>query len=325
MQGRKLKFAILLFSFPLVIAGATMFGNEFISIKKIIHFFFTDKNLIDKQIFFNIRLPRVIMGAITGISLSASGVVFQAMLRNPLADPFILGVSAGAALGATIAVVLSLPPFFITLFALIGSLSVVFIIFFLSKVKGVSLSSSGLILSGIALGYLISSAILLIFAFSKSNDMHRAMMWLMGDLSLSRFSLLLFYSMIVILIVFLLIFFFARDLDIISFGEDFYKSSGVTGFSFYTVFFLASFLAAFSVSVAGVIGFVGLIVPHLARKIFGARHFILILSSSLLGGILLVFSDALGRTIAAPLEIPVGIITGFLGGIFFLIYMWNKR
>ncbi len=262
------------------------------------------------------------MALIIGASLSVSGTMFQAILKNPLADPYIIGVSAGAALGATIATVLSLNYTFILVFAFMGSIFTVTFVYLIFK--GLKLSSTSLILSGIAVSFILTSSVLLIFSMSKSEDVHKAIMWLMGDLSIGRYNMLPQMGLLSIAVI-IVSSIFHKHLDIISFGESFSKNSGISVNNIRNIFWLASLLSAISVSLSGVIGFVGLIMPHIIRSTFGPDHLKLIPLAAMGGGLFLLISDTIGRSIAPPFEIPVGIITGFLGGIFFLIYMIKQK
>ena len=279
-------------------------------------------NSTDYNILANIRIPRILMSLVIGASLSISGMVFQALLRNSLADPYIIGVSSGGALGATIAIVLSLASAFIVGFAFTGSLFSVSAVYLISK--RLKLGTTSLILSGVALGFIFSSAVLLIFAIAKSNDVHRAIMWLMGDLTIARYEILLEMT-IVSFVLILIIVFYWKHLNVISFGDTFSKNLGVSKSSLKILFWAASLLAAVSVSLCGVIGFIGLIVPHVMRGIIGPDHKKLLPASAFGGAVFLMSADTIGRSIAPPYEIPVGIITGFCGGIFFLLFILRKR
>jgi iron complex transport system permease protein len=277
---------------------------------------------IDYAILVKLRLPRVLLALVIGASLAVSGTVFQSVLKNPLADPYIIGVSGGAALGATAGIVLNAGPYAVAVAAFAGSIAAITAVYLLSK--RMLLGSSSLILSGIALGFILQAAVLLIYALSRSDQIHRAMLWLMGDLSGARYDLISGLGGVSLLLI-LAVMVFHKHLDIISMGHRFSRNLGVTEGNIRILFWIASLLAAISVSLAGVIGFVGLIVPHLMRNIFGPGHLRLVPASAVGGALFLLASDMVGRSLAAPFEIPVGIITGFLGGAFFLVHMVRRE
>jgi iron complex transport system permease protein len=267
------------------------------------------------------RLIRIILAITVGASLAVSGVMFQSLLKNPLADPFIIGVSSGAALGATAAIVLSMANIFIVLFSFIGGLVTITLIYFLSK--RLKFGTSSMILAGIALSFIFSAAVLLLYSAAKAEHVHKAIMWLMGDLSIARYSILTEISIAAALLITLAIFYY-KHLDIISFGDSFSRNLGVTEKNVAAIFWIASLLAALSVSLCGIVGFVGLIIPHVIRLFFGPAHLRLIPLSALGGALFLMTADTLARSAVPPYEIPAGIITNFFGGIFFLIFIFRK-
>lgn len=313
-----LKYVLLFLLLPLFALITLMAGERFIPPAGILAALTGNAPEPAGAIVMSLRLPRAAAAFLAGASLSVSGAVFQSVLRNPLADPYILGVSGGAALGAAAGIILAPAGFTPELLAFLGSIISVFFVEMLSRRCGYG--SPSLILAGISMSFVISSAVMLLFCFAKADDVHRALMWLMGDLSMARYSFLLpgFAACAFLTGV---IFFNHKSCDIISFGRDFSISTGVSGAKLRLIFIAASLLAAVSVSVAGVIGFVGLIVPHVFRYIFGANHISLIPLSALGGGVFLMLCDALGRSAVSPYEIPAGVITCFCGGIFFLVYM----
>jgi len=194
-------------------------------------------------------------------------------------------------------------------------------VYLISKLR--RFGSSSLILAGISLSFILWAGVLLIFALSPSQQVHKALLWLMGDLSIARYSML--YRAVplsALVIIFSLI--YHRHLNIIAFGDELSLSMGITAGDIRNIFWLAAVLAAISVSLAGIIGFVGLIIPHITRTLFGPDHKRLIILSSVVGALFLAACDTLGRTIAPPYEIPIGVITGFIGGIFFLVLMIRK-
>ena len=180
-----------------------------------------------------------------------------------------------------------------------------------------------MVLTGVALSFMLSSGVLLLFSVLRSEEVHRVLLWLMGDLSIARYGLIA--RMGIFLAVLLAgAMLYHRQMDIISFGEEFASSLGVRRGDVFALFWLGAMLAAVPVALAGVIGFVGLVVPHLARHFFGPRHLHLVPASALGGGMMLALADAAGRVLAPPYEIPAGVITGFFGGIFFLIILIRR-
>ncbi len=320
----KIRYKILILiavGIVLVLASLSI-GGTFISPRGIVDSLLGDPAGSNYIILVKLRLPRVLLSLLIGASLAVSGTVFQSVLKNPLADPYVIGVSGGAALGATAGIVLNAGPFMVSAAAFFGSICAITGVYLLSgKMR---LGSPTLILSGIALGFIFSAAVLLIYALSRSEQIHRAMLWLMGDLSGARYDQLGGMGAVSLLLI-LAVIYFHRHLDVISMGDRFSKNLGVSGRDIRALFWIASLLAAISVSLAGVIGFVGLIVPHLMRSIFGPAHLRLVPAAAAGGALFLLVSDAIGRSLVPPFEIPVGIITGFLGGAFFLVFMLRRE
>jgi iron complex transport system permease protein len=314
------KFIILIIISILSISASLLLGTDFLSIDRLLCVFKPD--LFQECMVLNqLRVPRVMLAFSAGAALSVSGAVFQALFRNALAEPYILGVSGGAAFGTAAGVIFfqSIPVLF---FSGAGSfLAVISVYIFSLKSR---FGSNGLILSGMSLSFILSSAVLLLYSFSRSDQMHKAVMWMLGDFSSSSDYTAGIYTVIIIILC-AIIMLFPRHLNIISFGENFSKTLGISKYSAVILFFTASACAAVTVSAAGVIGFVGLIVPHIMRKIFTADHRILMPASFFGGGIFLSLSDALGRFVIPPYEIPAGIVTGFIGGIFFLVLTLTGR
>ena len=316
-----MRWAVLIFILLGAVLAGLCFGAQFISPKALIEALSADGGL-HHVLIYNIRIPRIAVALLVGAWLAVSGTVFQSLFKNPLADPYMLGVSSGAALGASIAISFEMYYGFIMLFAAGGAFVSVLIVYILSS--RIEFGSAGLILSGIALAFIFSSGVMLVNVFANTQNVHRAMMWLMGDLSLSRFEIIL-PCMLAGFIVMIFIWFRSNLLDVIAFGEDFSLGLGIVNRDKRLMFVLASILVAMSVAIAGVIAFVGLIVPHICRQIFGVRHVYLIPCSALCGAAFLVLADTIGRSVLPPYEIPCGIITSFAGGIFFLVLLLGLR
>jgi iron complex transport system permease protein len=274
-----------------------------------------------------IRLPRIIMACITGAGLAVSGCVFQAILKNPLADPFTLGVSGGAAFGAAMAFISGLSAmasFFVPLCAFIGAISSTLIVNYLFNLAK-KFDSNAMILSGIVASYMFSSAVMLMFSLSATSSTHAALTWLMGSFSVFDERMLLIILTVVITGIIILSL-FGNIINTITLGRDKSKTLGINikkNVKF--LFFTASIIAAATVSACGIIGFVGLVIPHIMRKIIGANNTILIPASALAGANFLLFCDTLSRILFLPLTIPVGIITSIVGSFFFVWLLLNPE
>ena len=284
---------------------------------------------VDAQIFFLARMPRILAAALVGASLAIAGAVFQALLRNPLASPDTLGVSGGAALGAMIAITFHLdvslfgvPAIPIASFA--GSIGALAIVYLLATARRRGLSSMTLLLAGVALNAFFSALVLFVQYFADFAETFRSVRWLMGSLDVAG------YTPIVAVIPLLALSAagFAtlpRALDLLSLGGDAAAVRGVDVRRTERIALLSASLATgASVSIAGPIAFVGIIVPHLVRLIVGADHRFVLPASALAGAALLVGCDVAARTLFSPLEIPVGVITAFVGAPFFL-YLLMRR
>lgn len=314
-------YALLAAAGAIVLVLALSSGTTHIAPLDMVRALSGDPGTAEYRILVHLRMPRVLMAIVAGASLSVSGAMFQSLLRNPLSDPYTIGVSGGAALGASAGIVLGAPFALVAVFAFAGSLAAITLVYGLSRMRG--LGPGGIILGGISLSFIFSSGVMLIFALARAEMVHKALMWLMGDLSLARYDALNrmgLFALVLLGAAFLL----HRHLDVISFGGDFARSLGVAGTDTRTVFWVGGLLAALSVALAGVIGFVGLIVPHAVRALVGPVHRRLLPASAAAGALFLVVCDTIGRTFAMPYEIPVGVITGFLGGIFFLVLLLKR-
>lgn len=284
---------------------------------------------VAQSIFFRLRLPRVIMAAIVGASLAIVGAALQSLFRNPLADPFTLGVSGGAALGASLAIVLGLGASvagvpLIFLFAFAGSGVFVFVVYRLARTGGVVLPGA-LLLSGIVLNLFASAGVLVLQYIADLTRSLQILRWLMGSLDVVGFDLiwkvLIFITPCCVLLIAC-----ARDLHLLAIGEESAASLGVNvRRTERAVYVLSSLIVAVTVSVGGTIGFVGLIVPHAARLLFGQDVRVLLPTSLLLGATFLILADALARVVVLPGELPVGVVTALAGGPVFLWLLRNRR
>jgi iron complex transport system permease protein len=279
----------------------------------------------EKTIIFSIRLPRIIFACIVGASLSTAGVVFQALLRNPLADPYILGISGGSAVGAILGIILGAGaiPFGIPGLAFLGAVLTVILVFGIAK-TGKELQSNTLLLAGVIVNAFFSAAIMFLISTSRNADLHNIMFWLMGNLSLAAGREIILTALFLIA-GFITIYIHSRSLNLIVTGEETAIQLGVNVEGTKKILFLASSLVVgVAVSVSGIIGFVGLIIPHIVRMLLGPDHRLLLPASLLFGASFLVIADTIARTIIPSTELPVGVITAFCGAPYF-IYLLRRR
>jgi len=276
---------------------------------------------IEASILREVRLPRLLLGFAVGGALSVSGVILQGMFRNPLVEPYTLGISGGAALGVCLAIVGKLNRW-LGIFSLpaagfAGAVLVIYLVYFLSVKKGM-IKIQGLLLTGVMISFISSSLIMLFMAVSRVEDLHGIIFWTLGSLSETNWTLV-GIALSASLLGLLASYFFCFDLNAFSLGEEEALHLGVNiERDKRILFLLASALTGLSVSFSGIIGFVGLVVPHLVRMLVGPDHRILLVASFLLGAGFLILCDTLARTIITPVELPVGVITGILGGGIFI-------
>ena len=279
----------------------------------------------EKAIIVSLRFPRALLAGLVGAGLSVSGAIFQALLRNPLADPYILGVSSGAAVGAIVAILMGLSTLSLGLpFAsFIGAFLTILVVFYFGRQDG-RIHPNTLLLAGVITSSFLSALIMFFISISQREELHTIIFWLMGDFSFSNYQAIgVIFPYI--LLAFLVLFSHARHFNLILSGEESALQLGVDVEKLKLISYLcASLITAASVSVCGLIGFVGLIVPHSVRLVFGPDHRLLIPSSALVGASFLIASDTLGRTLLAPVELPVGVITAAFGAPFF-IYLLRTR
>ncbi|OPY83698.1 MAG: Hemin transport system permease protein HmuU [Smithella sp. PtaU1.Bin162] len=278
------------------------------------------------SIIFSVRLPRILFAGIVGASLSLGGVIFQALLRNPLADPYILGISGGSALGAIIGILIGAGSFYlgVPLLAFLGALATVFLVFAVSGGTRGPLLDNSLLLSGVVVNAFFSAAILFFLSTVNSMELHSITFWLMGDLS--RASAREIGAAAFFLIAgFIFLYRQALKLNLIVQGEETARQLGVNvEFTRQWVLIITSLVTAVAVSLAGIIGFVGIMVPHMMRLIFGSDHRLLIPTSVLFGASFLVAADTIARVLLAPSELPVGVITALCGAPYFIFLLKRK-
>ncbi|MBP5511733.1 MAG: iron ABC transporter permease [Kiritimatiellae bacterium] len=277
---------------------------------------------------FEIRLCRLVTGFLVGAGLAVSGCSLQAVLRNPLAEPYVLGVSGGGAFGAALALVTgasALHPAFLPLGAFCSASATLAWVWGLSRKVGGMFNPSVLILTGVVVGSILSSLLLLVLTFAPNRAVHGVTWWLLGNLQTGSWTLLAVAGTLIAVAVAGL-FFEARALNVLQLGRDTAYDVGVrVSRVLPLILVFATLAAASAVALSGIIGFVGLIVPHGVRRVFGTDHRVLLPCSVLFGGAFLVFCDTLARTLAVPYEIPVGVVTSLFGGPFFLYLLCAKR
>lgn len=275
----------------------------------------------------DIRLPRALLAAMVGLCLSASGVALQALFKNPMADPYFLGISNGAALGATLIFAWGSGIIFgfysLPLLSFVFGLVTIFLVYNVARI-GTRVPVNTLLLSGIAISAFLS-ALNSFILFTADMDLHQIMFWMMGGLSGRGWS----YLWIILpfaLIGPIVLAYFARHMNAIMFGEETAMYVGIDVELLKKVLLvLASLITASAVAVSGIIGFVGLIIPHIARLAVGPDHRILIPVAALTGGVFLVLADVAARVVIAPAELPIGVITAICGAPFFIYLLRKKR
>jgi len=308
---------------------APLVGSAQISLARVFDRSIPFSDNVDAQIFFVARMPRVFAGALTGAALAAAGVVFQALLRNALATPFTLGVSAGASLGAMLAIILgaavAVGPFSaVPLASLAGATVAAAIVYRLATLQDRAMSTTVLLLAGVTLNSFFSALILFVQYIADFAQVYRATRWIMGDLDVGGFQPIVAAAPM-IAIAFGLFALLPSSLNLLSVGADAAAARGVdVGRAQRLAFASASLATAAAVSLAGPIGFIGIVVPHLVRLMVGVDHRIVLPASALFGAAFLVVCDLAARTLLAPLEIPVGVVTAMLGGPFFLWLLVRK-
>ncbi len=277
-------------------------------------------------VLFRLRLPRLLLGLAVGGGLAVAGVIFQGLFRNPLVEPYTLGVSGGAAVGVSLGILLGRAALWtcLPLFGFAGACLSVLLVYSIARRRRL-MRVSYLLLVGVMISFISSSLIMLLLSVSDLSQFRAVIFWAMGSLQVADAGLLKFALPLILLGV-LLALSRAWSLNVLALGEEGAFHLGVPlerekGW----LFFIGSLLAGTSVSVSGVIGFVGLVVPHTVRLLLGADHRLLIPASFLAGGAFLVLCDTIARTILAPAELPVGVVTGIVGGALFIYLLSRKQ
>ncbi|MEP6493109.1 MAG: iron ABC transporter permease [bacterium] len=266
-----------------------------------------------------LRLPRVALAMLVGAGLGMSGAALQGTMRNPLAEPYLLGVSGGAAVGAVIATTLKFGVAVLPLAAFVGAVTAVVAAFFVARAAGSRGDPRVLLMAGVVVGAFANAAIMVLLANAEANVVRNALWWMMGSVADAT------WSQVVALFAYIIIggsalVLLGRQIDILGLGEDAAAALGLdVDRAIRNIFVLSSLIAAATVAAAGLVGFVGLVVPHLVRSVGVRKHRPLIVGSALAGATLVVLADLLGRTLRPPAELPLGAVTALIGVPFFLI------
>ena len=307
----------------IVLAVSIVFISLFLGPKVINPFAMSET---EKEILLLIRLPRVIVAALIGSALGASGAILQGILRNPLADPYILGISSGAALAAALGLLSGsylFCTFSIPFTAFIGASFVSLLVGLFGWRRG-GILPERLLLAGIGLSFLFYAMLMLLISVSSDAEMRRAVLWIFGDLSLADWSLIPYGFILIISGLFLAIS-KAKALNALMLGDELAHSLGFSVHKERLLLFVSvALMTAASVSLGGTIGFIGLLIPHIVRFLIGADNSKLIPVSALCGGAFLCIADLIGKSVMHPAEIPSGIITAIIGAPYFL-YLLRRR
>ncbi len=278
----------------------------------------------DRSIVLDLRLPRALLAGLAGGGLAVSGATFQAMLRNPLAEPYILGVSGGAALGAVIVTVFTRSVVLLPVAALIGALGTIALVFAIAARATLRLDPRVLLLAGVIVGAFFQAIILLLLTFADVESFRSAIFWMMGSVAGASWPGVL-TLVVVVLPACLALYGLARPLNLLVSGEETALYLGVNvQFVMRAAYFVASLLVAVSVAACGSIGFVGLVVPHAVRMLWGSDHRVVLPTAFLVGSAFLILADTTARTIVAPAELPVGVITALVGVPVFLLLLVRR-
>ena len=312
--------ALALLSFLVSLRSGSVNLNVFTVVQQL----FAPQAGLEQQIVWELRLPRSLSAFIVGGLLALAGVIMQVLLRNPLADPYILGVSGGAAVAALAAILLGFSGAWITNSAFAGALFSIFIVFGLASgfLQNLQWSANRLLLTGVVVSAGWGAMINILLTTSSNNNVHSMLFWLMGDLSQSRVGVSHF---LLLLMGLLLTLWLARSLNALARGELLAASLGVNVTRLkLLLYFSASVLTASAVTIAGSVGFVGLVIPHMLRLLGARDHRILLPCSVLLGGSFLMIADSVARTVLAPQQLPVGVVTAIIGVPTFLFIMYRS-
>ncbi|GBE37859.1 MAG TPA: iron ABC transporter permease [Nitrospirae bacterium] len=317
-RNMKLKLFTIILAAMVIFAAALFIGPKFINPFNV--------NGIEKEILISIRLPRVIVSVLMGMALGASGAVLQGILRNPLADPYILGISSGAALTAVVGIIGGS--------AFLGIVTIPLLAFIGALITGIFVGAMGwkkggfwperLLLAGVGLGFLFSAMLMLIMSISSDEGLRRATLWIFGDLSIADWSVIP-YGLVFIAVGFIISISRAKALNALILGDELSHSLGFSPRRERFILFISvGLMTAASVALGGMIGFIGLLIPHVGRFLIGSDSRVLIPVSALGGGMLLCIADLIGKSVLSPMELPAGIVTAIIGAPYFLYLLRRK-
>ncbi|OJV87978.1 MAG: iron ABC transporter permease [Bacteroidia bacterium 44-10] len=288
---------------------------------------FSDKESMEYGVLAYIRIPRTLLGLAIGGSLSLAGAILQGIYRNPLVEPYTLGISGGASLGVTFAIVAGLHLLnilFLPLAGFIGAFATIFLVYTLSLGRG-GLSVNRMLLIGVMISFISSSLMMFLMSVTSTDNIHGIVFWIMGSLNESNSTMI---TVMIVLSLFCLVvsYLFVMPLNALRLGEEKARHLGFNANSVIRILFIVtSLLTGACIAVAGIIGFVGLVIPHIVRLWVGTDYRILLISSFLSGSIFLILCDVMARTIISPNELPIGVITGIVGGVAFIVLLSNSR
>ncbi len=310
-----------------VVIGAISYGTVPLTIQQLIDVIRGQGGAMETSIITTLRAPRVLLALLVGGALGMSGTAMQGTMRNPLAEPYLLGVSGGAAVGAVLSIMLNIPTILIPLAAFVGS--TVAVIFALLVARGASGSARvdprTLLMAGVVVGAFANAIIMIVLANLPPNAVRGAIWWMMGSVGdatwTTVWSLAIYFGIGAALLTF-----YARDIDALTLGEDAAAALGVdVERASRRVFLISALLAAATVAAAGLVGFVGLMVPHIVKSAGVTRHRPMLAAAAIVGGTLVVFSDLIARIALPPAELPLGAVTAVLGVPFFLLQLRRLR
>lgn len=317
MTNRLKKKILVLF---LILIGAALLGITKGSVKLSL----TELLLHENRYILYLRLARILMASLAGSGLAVSGIALQAILRNSLAEPYILGTSSGAGLGAVLAIIIGIGASFLPLVAFIGAILAIILVYNLAR-QGSKVPVQSLILSGVIVSIAFTAVIVFLISLSSNEALHGMMWWLWGNLQVYDLRHLFIVGLIVMLGV-IAIYILAQDLNAISIGQEEALHLGINTETVKKILFvITSMITASLVSICGIIGFVGLIVPHMMRFVVGPDHKVLIPATCISAAIFMIMCDLFSRTLLSPLEIPIGVITAVIGAPVFIILLKQKQ
>ena len=322
LTGRSLSWWLVIGMMLLVAACSVLLaldmGSMDIGVVQVFHALFRDGHTLAGRVVHELRLPRVLGGFVVGGMLALAGALMQVLLRNPLAEPYVLGVSGGASVFALLAMLAGLAGIWVNLAAFTGAFLSMLLVFVLSRLGGVW-DPLRILLTGIVVAAGWGAMISLLLVISPAGQLHGMLYWLMGDLGNTRYTS---WQGVILVVALAACMPAARGMNLLVRGELQAAALGVSVLPLqYFIYFTASLLTAMAVMQAGSIGFIGLIIPHITRLLLGGDHRLLLPVSVLLGGSLLVIADGLARTLIAPQQLPVGVLTAMLGVPVFLLLL----